>query len=238
MKSPRPVTTAVAAAGQPARTRRMPSATSSTWASASARAMASMAASSSISRSPQTTRASRSPANSRVAGPAVGSRGTCSPTGASRPSHTMRVADGGEAFGRYRRRGRPRAGPRGAAPPPASAPRRCRPARRLRQPRGIGAAPGGDPAAFEMGMMSVEVVPMSTRMPSGTNRATSVAVAAQFDAADGQRIGRGRGRRHEPCRPPCTRAADRPGRRGPARRARTPRPRAWCGTPARARPSW
>ncbi len=30
--------------------------------------------------------------------------------------------------------------------------------------------------------MSVEVVPMSTRMPSGTNRPTSVAVATQFDA--------------------------------------------------------
>ena len=63
-------------------------------------------------------------------------------------------------------RARPRAAPRGPPPRPASAARRCRPARRSAAARDrCGPAAAGSPPTI--GMMSVEVVPMSTSRQSG-----------------------------------------------------------------------
>ena len=180
MKSPRPVTTAVPAPGRRARTRRMPSATSSSCASASALAMRvdgrlveHLAVAADDARQPLAGELARRRDGRRRSVP-------CSP-----PARAARATRARRRSWRNPRpippRVRPRAGPRGAAPPPASGPRRCRRARRLRSRAGS-VRPRAATRPPSSGMMSVEVVPMSTRMPSGTNRPTSVAVAAQFDA--------------------------------------------------------
>ena len=78
---------------------------------------------------------------------------------------------------------------------------------------------------------------MSTSMQSGTCRPTNRAVAAQLAAATSS----GRCPRLGRVEEPAVHAVDlhlaRRETPRPARRARTPRPRAWSGTPGRARPS-
>ena len=185
----------------------------------------------------QTTRARRSPANSRSGGPAVGCAHGVVLRGEAAAARDGRRRSSANPSAETPAGPSPSGTSRGDRLAPACGARRCRPA--PRSPAGPGSVrPAAATWPFTIGMMSVDVVPMSMRMQSGTNRADQPRRGGPVGRRDLERARARLGGRDEPAIDgvDVERAAGE--RRARARRARSRRLRAWCGTPGRARPSW